>query len=73
MFGHNATILDSIMTPHAKIHNNHVALSFHGDREAIAAKTISYHFFKGVNNSADVLSKHWGHSKVWLVVNPLML
>ena len=64
MFGDNDTMVDSRMTPHAKFHKIHVALSFHRVREAIAAKIISYHFFRGVINPPEILRKHWGYAKV---------
>ena len=64
MFGDNDTVLDSIMTPHAKNHKRHVALYFNRVREAIAAKIITYHFIKGMINPADILSKNWSHTKV---------
>ena len=72
MFGDNDTVVSGSMTPHAKIHKRHVALSFHRVREAIAAKIVSYHFIKGVINPADTLSKHWCHSKVWPILKPLL-
>ena len=46
--------------------------SFHRVREAIAAKIVSYHFIKGVINPADILSKHWGHAKIWPTLKPLL-
>ena len=58
--------------PHAKMRKRHVALSFHRVREAAAAKIASYHFIKGSENPADILSKHWGHSKVWLVLKAIL-
>ena len=58
MFGDNKSVVDSSMTPHAKIHKRHVALSFHRVREAIAAKIIRYHFIIGNINPANILSKH---------------
>ena len=58
MFGDNRSVVDSSMTPHAKIHKRHVALSFHRVREAIAAKIVGYYFIPGEINPADILSKH---------------
>ena len=72
MFGDNKSVVDSSMTPHAKIHKRHVALSFHRVREAIVAKIVGYHFINGNINPADVLSKHWGHSQVWPILQPLL-
>ena len=61
MFGDNRSVVDSSMTPHAKIHKRHVALSFHRIREAIAANIVDYFFIPGEINPADILSKHWGY------------
>ena len=72
MFGDNRSVVDSSMTPHAKIHKRHVALSFHRVREAIAAKIIGYYFINGEINPADILSKHWGHAQVWSILQPLL-
>ena len=72
MFGDNATVVNGSTTPHAKIHKRHVALSFHRVREAIAAKIVSYYFIKGTLNPADILSKHWGHTKIWPTLKPLL-
>ena len=72
MFGDNSSVVDSSMTPHARIHKRHVALSFHRVREAIAAKIIGYYFIPGEINPADILSKHWGYSQVWTMLQPLL-
>ena len=64
MFGNDITVVSRSITSHAKIYKRHVALSFHRVREAIAAKIVSYYFIKGMLNPADILSKHWSHSKI---------
>ena len=72
VFGDNIAVVNGSTTPHAKIHKRHVALSFHRVREAIASKIVSYHFIKGEINPADILSKHWGHSKIWPTLKPFL-
>ena len=72
MFGDNRSVVDSSMTPHAKIHKRHVALSFHRVREAIAANIIDYFFIPGEINPADILSKHWGYQQTWTMLQPLL-
>lgn len=72
MFGDNGTVVNGSVTPHAKIHKRHMDLSFHRVREAIAAEIVSYNFIRGVANPADILSKHWGHSKMWPTLKPLL-
>jgi hypothetical protein len=49
MIGDNKSVVDSSMQVDAKLHKRHAILSFHRVRE----------------NPADILSKHWGYSKVW--------
>ena len=71
-FGDNRLVVDSSMTPHARIHKRHVALSFHRVREAIAAKIVGCYFVPGEINPADMLSKHWGYSQVWTMLQPLL-
>jgi len=60
------------MTPHAKLHKRHNALSFHRVREAIAAKLIDFRHVRSAANPADVLSKHWGYQAVWPLLQPLL-
>ena len=72
MFGDNKSVVDLSVTPHAKIHKRHVALSFHRVRESIAAKIVGYYFISGDNNPEDMLSKHWSHAKIWKLLQPLL-
>ena len=72
MFGDNKSVVDSSMTPHAKLHKRHMALSFHRVREAIASKIIGFYHIPGDDNPADILSKHWGYQQVWKLLNPLL-
>ena len=72
MFGDNDTLVTGSTTPNAKIHKSYVALSFHRVREAIAAKIVSCNFIKGVDNPAEILSKHWSHAKAWTTLKPLL-
>ena len=72
MFGDNKTVVDSATKIHAKLHKRHTALSFHRVREAIAAGFIAFYHIPGSLNPADVLSKHWGYSCVWKLLQPLL-
>jgi hypothetical protein len=65
MFGDNKSVVDSATIPHAKLNKRHTMLSFHRVREAIASKIISFYHIPGDINPADILSKHWSHSKIW--------
>ena len=66
MFGDNKLVVNSSLTPHAKLHKGHNAFPFHHAQEAVAMKIIGYyHHIRSETNPSDVLSKHWGHSQVW--------
>jgi hypothetical protein len=64
MFGDNKSVVDSSMQLNAKLHKRHTMLSFHRVREAIAAGILGFHFIPGKDNSADILSKHWGYTQI---------
>ena len=72
MFGDNKSAVDSSMTPHAKIHKRHVALSFHCVSEAIASKIVACYFINVEINPSNILIKHWGHAHVWPILKPLL-
>ena len=72
MFGDNKSVVDSSTSPHSKLHKRHNALAFHRVREAIAAKIIGFYHIGGNANPADILSKHWGYTQVWQVLQPLL-
>ena len=54
IFGDNDAVVNSSMTPHAKIYKRHVSLSFYRVREAIVAKIITYHFIREMKNPANI-------------------
>ena len=64
MFGDNKSVVDSSITPHAKLHKRHNALSLHRVREAISSGVINFFHIDGPSNPADILSKHWGLAQV---------
>ena len=72
MFGDNKSVVDSSSIPHSKLHKRHNFLSFHRVREAIAAKIVTVNFIPGSINPADLLSKHWGHQQVKVVLKTLL-
>ena len=72
MFGDNESVVGSSMRINAKLHKRHTMLSFHRIREAIAAGIIAFFHLPGSQNPADILSKHWGYSKVWDLMRPLL-
>ncbi len=72
MFGDNKSVADSSIVPHAMLHKHHNALSFHQVRETITAGIIGFFHIDGVENPADILSKHWGYSQIWKLLQPLL-
>ena len=65
----NKTGVESGTRPQSKLHKQHTALFFHQVREAIAAKI--YHISVEIN-PAEILSKHWGCTQVWTMLQPLL-
>ena len=61
VFGDIKLVANSASTPHAKLHKQHTALSFHPVHEPVDAKIIGFYFIEGKNSLADILSKHWGY------------
>jgi len=72
MFGDNQSVVESSVTPHAKLNKRHTMLSFHKVREAIALKMIRFHHIFGSANLADILSKHWSHASIWPQLQPIL-
>jgi hypothetical protein len=72
MFGDNESVVNSATQPHAKLHKRHTALSFHRVCEAIAAGIVRFFHIPGDANPADILSKHWGYTQVWQLLQPLL-
>jgi len=70
--GDNKSVVDSSTVPHAKLHKQHNALSFHQAREAIAAAIIGFYHIDGKNNPANILSKHWGYRQIWKLLQTLL-
>jgi hypothetical protein len=72
VFGDNKSVIDALLTPHAKLHKRHNALSFHHVREAVASKYVTIFHLPGKYNPADILSKHWAYALVWQTMNALL-
>ncbi len=72
MFGDNKSVVKSSTVPHAKLHKQHNALSFHQVREAIATAIIGFYHIEGNENPANILSKHWGYRQIWKLLQPLL-
>jgi len=71
LYGDNKTVVTSSLMPHSKLHKRHTALAYHRVREAIASGMVVFIHIIGKLNPADFLSKCWGYSQVWTVLQPL--
>ena len=72
MFGDNQSVITSSTIPHSRLSKRHNALSYHRVREAIAARILRFKFIAGVENPADILSKHCGYTQLWPHIKPLL-
>ena len=72
MFGDNQSVVTSSTVPSSILNKRSSALNYHRVREAIAARILYFFHIEGKKNPADVLSKHYGHSDVWKVLQPLL-
>jgi hypothetical protein len=72
VFGDNETVVKAATQVHARLHKRHNMLFFHFVREAIARGFINFFHIPGVENPADLLSKHWGYSDIWSQLKPLL-
>ena len=72
MFVDNRSVVTSSTIPNSAISKRHHLASYHGVREAIAAKFISFHWKDGKSNPADILSKHWEFATVWPLLKPIL-
>jgi hypothetical protein len=72
VFGDNKSVINASLTPHAKLHKRHNALSFHHVQEAVASKYVTIFHLPGKYNPANILSKHWAYALVWQTMNALL-
>ena len=72
MLGDNQSVVQSSTRPDSPLTKRHTALSYHRVREAIAAKVFSFYHIPGVENPADMASKHWGYTQMWPVLRPVL-
>jgi hypothetical protein len=72
IFGESETVVQSATQPHAKLHKQHNALSFHWIWEAIASRYIIMMHMPGADNPADILSKHWAYKAIYQILKPIL-
>ena len=72
LFGDNGSVVTSATVPHSPLKKRHHALSYHFTREAIASDAMDFQHIPGDINPADILSKHWGYSQVWPILQAVL-
>jgi hypothetical protein len=72
MFGDNGSVVTSGSTPHSPLRKRHHALAYHFTREAIASNVVDFRHIPGTVNPADILSKHWGYSQIWPMLQSIL-
>ena len=72
VFADNGSVVTSATVPHSPLKKRHHALSYHFTREAIASDAMDFQHIPGDINPADILSKHWGYSQVWPILQAVL-
>ena len=73
MFGDNRSVVTSATLPHSTWSKRHNILAFHRVMEAIAPKIIDFHWIQSEYNLSDMLSNHWEHSKIFPMIQKLLI
>ena len=73
LFGDNRSVVTSATLPHSTPTKRHNILAFHRVREAIAAKLMAFYWIQSAYNLCDILSKHWDHPTVYLMILKLLV
>jgi hypothetical protein len=71
LFGDNQSVFLSSTLLQSSLKKRHNALSYHRVREAIAAKIAGMFKIPTDKNYSDVVTKHWGHTKMWPTLKQL--
>ena len=73
MYGDKRSVVTSATLPHSTLSKRHNILAFHRASEAIEAKIIDFHWIRSEHNLSDMLSKHWEHSKIFSMIQKLLI
>ena len=68
IFGDNQSVVTQSTIPHSQLTKRHHLYSYHRVREAVAAGFLRMHHIPGLQNPADVLSKHTGAQQSWPIL-----
>ena len=72
VFGDNESMINSSKFPYARLHKRHNILSYHYVRSMIARGFISLTHLTSKSNLADIVTKHWGHSSAYPLIQPVL-
>lgn len=72
MFGDNGPVIASSTVSHSPLKKRHQALSYHFTSEVIASDALDSQHIPGEVNGTDIVSKHWGHSQVWPMLQAIL-
>ena len=72
LLGDNKTVVDSTSIGNSRLHKQHLMISYHYVREALATGEYVYCFMNGKYNPSDVLSKHWCHNDMFCLLKPIL-
>jgi len=73
VFGDNKSVVDSSSKIQSKLHKRHAAWSFHRVLDSVAARLIGlFHINGEYITLLTFLSKHWGYSLVWSMLQSLL-
>ena len=73
LFGDNESVIKSSMIPASTLGKRHNALSYHTVRAAIAAGFVEFHHIPGVDNIADIMTKHLEPRVLEPLVQPYLM
>ena len=65
MFGDNRSVVTSATLPHSTLSKRHNILAFH--------RVIDFHWIQSEYNFSDMMSKHWEHKKIFLMILKLLI
>ena len=72
LFGDNGSVVTNASTPRSPLKKRHHALSYQFTREATASGAVDFQHVPGRVNPAGVLSKHWGYSQTWPMLQSVL-
>ena len=73
LFQDNSSVVTSSTLPHSILGKRHNILAYHRVRGSIASKILAYHWIRTGYNLSEMLSKHWDHPSVYIMIMKLLI